>query len=403
MSLDKKNLYRFPWSLNDNPIGWLEITDRCNLHCKGCYRKEFEGHKPLEQIKEEILFLKKWRNCDNISIAGGEPLIHPQINEIVEFIFRNKMKSFILTNGITLNEPTLLDLKKSHLFGLGLHVDCQQERPGWEGKDELELCELRQEYADLIKKVGGLTTTFGITVYKENFNFIPDLVRWSLKNTKVIQGLVFIAYRAAILRPGMEYTVNGQKLKLDQKTLGYTTDDAPEDIKIKSNDIYEIIKKHFPQYEASAYLGGTQDHSSFKWLIGFLIGTEDEILGSMGKKGMEYVQTLHHLFYKSYVVYLENHSGGKKFFLLSLVDPEVRKAFFKFMKNPLRLFSGNAFGLSIGIIQAPDLLPDGRVDMCDSCPDMCYFKGKLVNSCRLDEYRKFGDLITPVPNSNEKG
>ena len=38
MTLDKRNLYRLPWSMNDNPIAWLEITDTCNIHCEGCYR-----------------------------------------------------------------------------------------------------------------------------------------------------------------------------------------------------------------------------------------------------------------------------------------------------------------------------------------------------------------------------
>jgi len=49
--------------------------------------------------------------------------------------------------------------------------------------------------------------------------------------------------------------------------------------------------------------------------------------------------------------------------------------------------------IGIGIVQAPDILPDGRIDMCDDCPDMCVYEGKLVNSCRLDECRKFGGLL----------
>jgi hypothetical protein len=32
--------------------------------------------------------------------------------------------------------------------------------------------------------------------------------------------------------------------------------------------------------------------------------------------------------------------------------------------------------------------------MCGSCPDMTYFDGRLVNSCRLDEYRKFGAMMS---------
>ena len=53
MALEKRNLYRFPWSMNDNPIAWLEITDVCNLRCEGCYRQTLTEHKPLEDIKKE--------------------------------------------------------------------------------------------------------------------------------------------------------------------------------------------------------------------------------------------------------------------------------------------------------------------------------------------------------------
>ncbi len=52
---NQRDLYRFPWSLNDNPIGWLEVTDICNIHCKGCYRQKMVGHKSLEALKEEAL------------------------------------------------------------------------------------------------------------------------------------------------------------------------------------------------------------------------------------------------------------------------------------------------------------------------------------------------------------
>ena len=100
MGPSKQGMYRFPWSLNDNPIGWLEVTDKCNIYCRGCYRLNRTGHKTLEQIKEEIRFLKEWRNCDNISIAGGEPLIHPDILDVISYIRELKMKPLVLTNGV---------------------------------------------------------------------------------------------------------------------------------------------------------------------------------------------------------------------------------------------------------------------------------------------------------------
>jgi len=129
MSLEKRNLYRLPWSMNDNPIAWLEITDTCNIHCEGCYRQRMTGHKTLEEIKTEIAFFKQWRNPDNVSIAGGEPLIHPQIVEIVAHIAQNGLKPIILTNAVTLTPELLRELKKAGLAGFTVHIDSHQNRP----------------------------------------------------------------------------------------------------------------------------------------------------------------------------------------------------------------------------------------------------------------------------------
>ena len=71
-------------------------------------------------------------------------------------------------------------------------------------------------------------------------------------------------------------------------------------------------------------------------------------------------------------------------------------SFFKYLKyilaNPFRLFH-KVSALGVGMIQAPDVLPDGTINMCDDCPDMCVHDGKLVNSCRLDECRFWGGLL----------
>src|SRR5262245_40617184 len=79
----QSSLFRMPWSLTDNPIGWVETTDTCNITCEGCYRDRLVGHKALVDVKAEIDFMRHERNCDNVSIAGGEPLLHPHLEEIV--------------------------------------------------------------------------------------------------------------------------------------------------------------------------------------------------------------------------------------------------------------------------------------------------------------------------------
>ncbi|NLG52207.1 MAG: hypothetical protein GX552_19015, partial [Chloroflexi bacterium] len=100
-----------------------------------------------------------------------------------------------------------------------------------------------------------------------------------------------------------------------------------------------------------------------------------------------------------YLAYLSQARIGAKVFLLAPWDHLVRQGGKRWLadlvRHPSRLFKP-IYVQSIGIIQAPDLLPDGRADMCDSCPDMTYFEEKLVNSCRLDEYRLFGHMLSIV-------
>ncbi|MCL4246808.1 MAG: radical SAM protein [Anaerolineae bacterium] len=405
MELLKRNMYRFPWSGNDNPIGWLEVTDKCNTYCRGCYRiNGMQGHKSVEQIKEEINLLKKWRNCDNISIAGGEPLIHPNIIEIVAHIRGLKMKPLILTNAIKLyeNRPMVVELKKAGAVGFTFHIDSEQQRPHWKGKTEEELFELRQYYADMVHDVGGLFASFGMTVYPGNLHMVPDMVRWANKNIDRVHGLVLIGFRNAVMEGDFDYYANGQKVDL---RTSYVADNDAESY-LTSADIYAEIKKHFPHYETSAYMGGSQVHDKLTWLVSAQLGAKGTMYGSAGKKVMELFQVFHHLQHGTYVIYSPSNKIPKIAFALGLFDKGVRQAHGQFWKevlrNPMRLFQP-MYVQSIGIIQGPDLLEDGRVDMCESCPDMTVWDGKLVHSCRMDEWRLYGSYVQPQPRQVAEG
>lgn len=386
---EKVNFYRFPWSKNDNPIGWLEITDICSIHCKGCYRQEITGHKSLDEVKEEIILFKKWRNCDNISISGGEPLLHPNIEEIIEFIWKNRMKPILLTNAILLTKDRLLELKKAGLKGLTIHIDSFQKRPKWQGKNEEELNELRMYYANMAHEVGGLFCSFNSTVYAETFGFTPSIVAWAVQHVEKVHSIIFITYRGVPEKDEYEYLAGGKEVEV-KDVLSYTVKED-EHIDITSVNIYNILKENFPFYDACGYLGGTSTIDSYKWFVGSLIATKKDILGCFGKKGVEIAQVLHHLKYGTYPAYLFSNKIGKKAFLLAFFDKKVLKALGNYLKNPMNIFR-TVYTQGIGIIQAPDLTRGGA-DMCDSCPDLTWHEGNLVNSCRLDELRKFGDFI----------
>jgi MoaA/NifB/PqqE/SkfB family radical SAM enzyme len=400
--LDKRDCYRLPWSMNDNPIAWIEITDKCNIACEGCYRQTMTGHKSLEQLKEEVLFFKRWRNPDNFSIAGGEPLIHPQIVDLVAFIAEQGIKPVILTNGQALTPELLHELKQAGLAGFTMHIDSHQGRPHWRDKSEKEHNELRQKYADMVAAEGGLYLVFNSTVYPSTFHEIPDVVRWAQANIEKVQGLVFITYRTATIDDSI--ATDKDDRQVDMRKLSYTRDKFDEAF-VTSPEVYQLIKDNFPEYEASGYLGGTIRHDSFKWLIGAMVGSKHQLYGSVGRQTMELAQTGHHLWTGRYLAYLSTARIGGKVFWLSPWDPTLRQAWKKrtrdVLRHPGRLFD-EVFTQSIGIIQAPDLMPDGRADMCDSCPDITIYDGKFVNSCRMDEYRLFGGFVSVLEKKEEK-
>jgi MoaA/NifB/PqqE/SkfB family radical SAM enzyme len=392
--LDKRDYYRLPWSMNDNPIAWIEVTDICNIHCEGCYRQYMTGHKSLEQLKEEVLFFMRWRNPDNFSIAGGEPLLHPQIVNLVAFIAQQGVKPVILSNGLALTPELLHELKQAGLAGFTMHVDSHQNRPHWQGKSEKEHNELRQHIADMVATEGGLYLVFNSTVYPSTYHEIPDIVRWGQANLEKVQGLVFITYRTATTSDNIGTDKDDQRVDLSK--LSYTRESFDETF-VTAPEVYQIIKDNFPEYEASGYLGGSIRHDSYKWLIGAMVGNKHRMYGSVGKRTMEMAQVGHHFWTGRYLAYLSTAKIGSKIFWLSPWDGVLRQAWKNqardILRHPGRLFSG-VYTQSIGIIQAPDLQPDGRADMCDSCPDITIYDGKFINSCRMDEYRLFGGFVS---------
>jgi hypothetical protein len=394
--LDKRSLYRLPWSRHDNPIAWLEITDICDIQCPCCYRQQLTGHKSFEQIKDEILFLKQERNADNISIAGGEPLLHPDLIDIITFIAEQELKPIIITNAVKLTPRFLQELKLAGTSGFTLHIDSRQARPGWEGASEQDLNELRQQYADMIHSEGNMLAFFNSTVFPDTLDDIPAIVRWAHSQVTKVHGLVFITFRYA--PENVARTMEIASSEDNVSRLGYVSSDADE-IHLTSNDVYTMIRDHEPLYNPSSYLGGSVLHTSIKWLVGTMLGSRYGMYGSLGEKTMELSQTMHHAWHGRYASYFTNTIVGNRAFLAGCWDRSVRAASLnrvkEIIRRPWRIFT-RIHMQSIVIVQAPDFLPDGRVDMCGSCPDTTVYNGRLVHSCRLDEYRLFGALLTDV-------
>ncbi|MEB3211220.1 MAG: adenosyl-hopene transferase HpnH [Leptolyngbyaceae bacterium] len=105
----------------------LEPLFRCNLACSGCGKIQH----PKEILKQNLSPEECFKAADEcgapvVSIPGGEPLLHPQIDEIVRGLVERKKYIYLCTNAILL-EKSLHKFEPSEYLTFSVHLDGLKE------------------------------------------------------------------------------------------------------------------------------------------------------------------------------------------------------------------------------------------------------------------------------------
>jgi len=105
----------------------LEPLYRCNLACAGCGKIQYPAHVLKRELSPEECF-KAVDECGApmVSIPGGEPLMHSQIEKIVEGLVARKKYIYLCTNALLLKEKLHL-FKPSKYLTFSVHLDGQKE------------------------------------------------------------------------------------------------------------------------------------------------------------------------------------------------------------------------------------------------------------------------------------
>jgi hopanoid biosynthesis associated radical SAM protein HpnH len=105
----------------------LEPLFRCNLACAGCGKIQYPAHILKKDLSPEECF-RAVDECGApvVSIPGGEPLMHPQIDKIVEGLVARKKYIYLCTNALLLQEKIHL-FKPSKYLTFSVHLDGQRE------------------------------------------------------------------------------------------------------------------------------------------------------------------------------------------------------------------------------------------------------------------------------------
>lgn len=108
-------------------VTMLEPLEKCNLACVGCGRiREYESVIDHMLTVEQCLAAVEESGAPIVSIAGGEPTIHPQIHEIVNRITAQKRFVYMCTNAL-LMERMFRKIPPSKHFAFVVHMDGMEK------------------------------------------------------------------------------------------------------------------------------------------------------------------------------------------------------------------------------------------------------------------------------------
>jgi len=109
-------------------VTMLEPLEMCNLACVGCGRiREYQPVIDKMMPVDVALDAVKESGAPIVSIAGGEPTIHPKIDEIINRLIDQKYFVYCCTNGLLLDRM-LPKIPPSKYFCWVVHMDGMEEK-----------------------------------------------------------------------------------------------------------------------------------------------------------------------------------------------------------------------------------------------------------------------------------
>lgn len=157
----------------------INCTDKCNMNCPYCNHHEGKNTLELDKIfsiyKDSVSLQSNY-----IVIAGGEPLLHPDIHEIIKKATEYGLFSYLFTNGVNLTRDMLIELKKDGLAAIRLTLDSikKEKQDKLKGEGALENIKAAIQEAIYVGIGININTPVGI----HNIDEIDEIVEFCIDN-----------------------------------------------------------------------------------------------------------------------------------------------------------------------------------------------------------------------------
>ena len=104
----------------------LQVTARCQADCAHCSAARHRSREKEELTTEEwkrVIRQTEQLGVVNIVFTGGEPLLRPDIYELISWVDPREATAMMFTNGLMLDHDHVARLKEAGLYGLYVSLD----------------------------------------------------------------------------------------------------------------------------------------------------------------------------------------------------------------------------------------------------------------------------------------
>ena len=230
----------------------VEITSRCNLDCPICIADAGRNwDMTLEQFDELVknLIIAE-SQIDVFNISGGEPLMHPQILDIIDNALSHPeiVRVSISTNGLLLlNKPSLVQQLKDRNVVISLQFDGFDDK-AYEILRGRKLLKQKLEILELLKETQ-ISTSLTVTAANEiNINQFSEIAEYLFANSHIISMMI------------QPLSFAGRGIDLSDKILRLTIPDVTDLLGrmgnkwIKSSDFSPLPCSHPSCFSLAYYL-----------------------------------------------------------------------------------------------------------------------------------------------------
>ena len=356
---------RLPWKGRNVPSALLDVVRGCNCACRACFNRRPPSVKPLADIREDLAVIRRLRDVKTVGVTGGEPLLHPQLADVIRLIRNEGLSPSMLTNGILWDAEIARELGAAGLDIVMFHVQPGQKRP------DLPSGATADDAFSLIASKSAIASSCGI----EGMAIATVSARHPCEVESLLDS--FLHCR------GCSYF--WVTLERDLGTIG-----AGRELSAEGNGVSEMSALAARRgWRPFAGIGGSLDHAKWRWMAFHAFVRLDpagRVAGFASAPPSLFERALFAVF-RLFRVQLPYRIKATRFGILlrlalnALTGGPVKNLAFVFAAVFRRQ---RVLPKHLVVETLPELSADGKIEHCDPCVDATVRDGKLSPPCLAD-------------------